>query len=106
MKNLKDLIVDFMGDVIRNGGILADKIHAEERLEICKECDFYQDVRPLPLIKTKGCKQCGCIIQIKVNCIENIDIKTGKMVTTRCGNVEQGGDDFWEHIDKKYQYNI
>lgn len=103
--SLNKLVVNFLGTVIRNGGTVATEEHAKKRLEICRGCEFYGEVNPLPLIKAKGCLQCGCPLATKVKCIENLDIDSKKMVVTRCGNAEKGGVDFWKDVDSKFNYD-
>ena len=103
--SLKNIVIDFLGDVVRNGGKIATKEHYLARMAICEGCEYKGMVRPLPAISAVGCTKCKCPLVTKLKCIENLDIETGKMVTTRCGNVEKGGEDFWADVETKFKNN-
>lgn len=60
-KNLAEFTFEVLKRATANGGaslVVSDKIQ-RERLEICKNCPFYDDLKHL-------CKRCGCNIGTKV----------------------------------------
>ena len=58
-KNLANLAKDVATNFIDNGEVFASKTIQNERLDLCKNCDWYDS-------KESRCKHCGCFMEQKV----------------------------------------
>lgn len=102
MNVLKNFLIDFLGNIVRCGGTVASEEHTQARKDICKGCDKYGMVRPLPLLITKGCTLCGCPIQTKTKTLYHCNFKEGKPLETIKTICPHPNGSKWAYVDSKF----
>ena len=60
MKSVKKYALDKLIKFIKVGGKTVTNEQAEARKDVCKGCEFFGEVEPLPKLKMDGCQKCGC----------------------------------------------
>lgn len=96
--NIKNFISEFVEDaileVIELGGELVDDETFEKRKEICKGCEHFGKVKPLPFVKMDGCTICKCPIKTKGKTKNYFSPEAGRIIKATCPHPDGDKWDF------------
>lgn len=94
MNFIKEFVKDTILEVIQQGGSLVDNETYEKRKAICKGCDKFGKVFPLPFIEFDGCTICKCPIDTKGKTKTYYSLEQGRIIQATCPHEDGNKWDF------------
>lgn len=70
--------------MVAMGGEKVTEAEYNQRVEICKGCDKWGKVRPLPMLELDGCTLCGCPTATKPRFRKYFSVTRMKIVEAEC----------------------
>lgn len=86
-------------ETIKKGGKLVPQEQGDARVEVCKGCEKYGKVEPLPGIISDGCTVCGCPSDTKPYMLNYITLTGKKLI--ECPHPTEGNK--WKVIDEQFK---
>ncbi len=77
-------VTESINRMVALGGERVSEAEYLERVEICKNCEFWGKVSPLPFIELDGCTLCGCPTETKPRFKNYFSVSKLKIVDAEC----------------------